>query len=190
MIYITCALLSEASFLIEYYALKKSEDRYFRIYENESIKLIISGIGKIDAAAATTYLLQKYHARKEDRLFNIGTCSTTDKAIMIGELFIIKKIIDLATAHSYHLSKEGEALTCVDKALDTPKNIKTSLADMESVGVYLAAKRFIQSRHIMIVKVVSDKTDTSIPTAEDIHLLLQPHIKTIGALLLCVKKPS
>jgi len=183
MIYITCALLAEASFLIEHYALKKADDKYFSIYGNETIKLIISGIGKVDAASATTYLLQKYQANKEDKLFNIGTCTTTNDAIMIGELFTIKKIIDLATSNVYHLKAEGEALTCVDKVLDSKQGIKTPLADMESVAVYLAAKRFIKSEHIMIVKVVSDKTDASIPNAKEIQRLFQAHIDTIGALL-------
>ncbi len=183
MIYITCALLAEASFLIEHYALKKTDDKHFNVYENDTIKLIISGIGKIDAASATIYLLQKYQAKKEDTLFNIGTCTTTKESIMIGELFTIKKIIDLATSNIYHLTKEGVALTCVDKTLDSKQGIKTSLADMESVGVFLAAKRFIKGEHIMIVKVVSDKTDVSIPEAKEIQALFQAHIKTIGALL-------
>lgn len=183
MIYITCALLAEASFLIEYYALKKTDEKHFSIYENDTINLIISGIGKVNAASATTYLLQKNQAKKEDKLFNIGTCTTTKESIMIGELFTIKKIIDLATSNVYHLKTQGEALTCVDKALDSKQGIKTPLADMESVGVFLVAKRFIKSEHIMIVKIVSDKTDVSIPEAKDIQTLFQAHIKTIGALL-------
>ena len=183
MTYITCALLAEASFLIEHYALKKTDDNYFSIYQNKTIKLIVSGIGKIQTASATTYLLQNYQADKEDKLFNIGTCTTTKESIRVGELFTIKKVIDLATSNVYHLKAQGETLTCVDKAIDSKQGIKTALADMESVGVYLSAKKFIKNEHIMILKVVSDKTDTSIPYTKDIQVLFQAHIHTIGALL-------
>jgi len=183
MIYITCALLAEASFLVDKYALQKTDDNYFSIYANVQIKLIICGIGKINSASATTYLLQKYQATKEDKIFNIGTCTTTKETIMIGELFNIKKLIDNCSAHVYHLKNDGAALTCVDKALDSVSGIKTPLADMESAGFYLAAKRFIKLDHIMIAKVVSDKTDSTLPRSEDIKALLTPHSKTIGALL-------
>ncbi len=183
MIYIQCALLAEASFIIEGYALSKSDDRHFSIYENESIKLIISGIGKVHAASATTYLLQKYHVTDEDKLYNIGTCTSTKETHHIGELFTIKKVIEASTAKVYHLPYEGESLTCVDKALDSSKGIKTPLADMESIGFYLAAKKFIASARIMIVKVISDKTDSSLPKAKEIDALFTPHIHTIGELL-------
>ena len=183
MIYITTALLSEAHFLIEHYGLIKSDNEIFPIYTNETIKLIISGIGKVQSASATTYLLQKYQAKKEDKIINIGTCTTIKESIMIGELFIISKMIDLATSSVYHLNTKGTSITCVDKALDSNKGIKSPLADMESVGFYLAAKRFIKNEHIMLIKVVSDKTDSTLPTSEDIDTLFSPHIKTIEALL-------
>ncbi len=184
MNYITTALLAEASFLIEQYQLTKTIDTHFNIYENEKIKLIISGIGKVDAAAATTYLLQKYQAKREDYVYNIGTCTSTKETEPIGELFSIKKIIDFSTDKVYHLKNLGEALTCVDKALTSSIPIKTPLADMESVGFYVAAKRFIPLEHIMILKVISDKTDETIPRPEDIKALFIPHTKTIGALLI------
>ncbi len=183
MIYIQCALVAEASFMIEGYALSKSDDRHFPIYENENIKLIISGIGKVYAASATTYLLQKYHAANEDKIYNIGTCTSKKKHHHIGELFTIKKLIEASTDKVYHLPCKGESLTCVDKALDSNLGIKSPLADMESVGFYLAAKKFITSRHIMIVKVISDKTDSTLPKEKEIKALFTPHIHTIGALL-------
>ncbi len=184
MIYIQCALLAEASFLIAHHTLSKSDDKQFPIYENETIKLIISGIGKVHAASATTYLLQKYSAKKGDKIYNIGTCTSSNDKQKVGELFNIKKIIDYATDKVYHLNHEGETLTCVDKAVDSHHSIHTSLADMESSGFYLAAKRFIKREHIMIVKVISDKTDSTLPHAKDIKALFHPHIQTIGALLL------
>ena len=183
MIYITSALVAESSFIIDDFQLKKSDDTHFCIYENAKIKLIISGIGKINAAVASTYLLQKYQATKEDKVFNIGTCTSTKSTHPIGEVHQIKKLIDLATNQVYHLPHEGSTLTCVDKALEGNTGIKSPLADMESVGFYLAAKRFIKNEHIMIVKVISDEMESKIPKSDDIKRLFSQHSKTIGALL-------
>ncbi len=183
MIFIQCALLAEASFLIENYQLSKSTDTHFTIYENDEIKLIISGIGKLEAAVATTYLLQRYNASKQDKIFNIGTCTSCKEAYNIGELFYIKKLIDFATQKVYHLGFKGEALTCVDRALSSCTAIKTPLADMESVGFYLSSRRFIKAEHIMIVKIISDKSDDTIPQKEQIKALFASHSKDLGALL-------
>ncbi len=183
MTYIITALLAEASPIITHFALEKCEDKIFSIYENESIKLIVSGIGKVNAASATTYLLQKQQVKKEDKIVNIGTCTTTKETIMIGALHNICKIVDFATSSVYHLNTQGEAITCVDKPLESNKGIKTPLADMESSGFYLAAKRFSKHAPIMIVKVVSDKTDSTLPKSEDIKALFAPHLKTMGTLL-------
>ncbi len=168
MIYIITALKAEAAHFIEMYKLQLSKDCHFKLYENDAIKLIISGVGKIHAAAATTYLLQKFPSQNQ-KLFNIGTCTSTNKDIMIGSLHSIRKVIDLATNHSYHIANEGEAITCVDIPLSSNKGIKTPLADMESVGVYLAGKHF--TKEIKILKIVSDHSDATIPQSEMIQAL-------------------
>lgn len=73
MIFITAAMVSEARPIIDRFSLKinGSENR-FRIYENESIKLIITGVGATKAMIATVYLLTRYGAKKTDCLLNLG----------------------------------------------------------------------------------------------------------------------
>ena len=54
---IEVALKAEATPLIEAFKLKPlSGNPLFPIYENDEIKLIISGVGKIKAGAACSYL--------------------------------------------------------------------------------------------------------------------------------------
>ncbi len=183
MIYIQCALLAEAAFLIDTYQLGKIDDEYFTIFANEKMSVIISGIGKVQAAIATTYLLQKYRPNQEDKIYNLGIATSTQEAIMIGSLHRVNKLIDQASAKVYHLAGTGEALSCVEKALTSPKGIKTPLADMESVGFYLSAKHFISKEQISIIKIVSDKTDTTILPTAAIKALFYKHSKTLGALL-------
>ena len=170
MIYIITALKAEATYFIEHYQLQHVANSHFSLYESVEIKLIISGIGKVQAASATTYLLQKF-PHEIQKVLNIGICTSTQKSIMIGSLHQIRKIIDLTTTQSYHIAQSGEAITCVARALSSAKMVKTPLADMESVAVYLAAKRF--SKDITILKIVSDYTDDNIPKSSTIQALFQ-----------------
>ena len=179
MIFILTALLAEATPLIEAYHLEKSHDRHYPLYQNSTIALIITGIGKVSSAAATSYLLQKYHANSGDKVYNIGLCASTKKDLPISALCKIKKVIDIHSGHLYHIADSGEALSCVDKALDTPTGIKTALVDMESVGVVVATKRFLPQKDICILKIVSDYTDTSLPSKARVTALIGQHIETI-----------
>ncbi len=169
MTYIVTALLAEAHFFIQHYQLVLQTKKPFLIYENNQIRLIIAGTGKIAASIATTYLILQEDKESEIKVFNIGTCTSKDSAIMIGSLHPISKIIESTTHKVYHLEESGMALTCVDMPLDDPNGIKTPLADMESVGVYLACKRF--KVPLKLFKIVSDHTHTTLPKAEEIHAL-------------------
>jgi nucleoside phosphorylase len=183
MIYIVTALHAEAAILIEHYQLQKIKKNPYPIYQNRDIILIISGIGKIEAAIATTYLLTHYQATSNDRVFNIGIASSSKSSLKIGTLFHINKIIDDATARVYHLADGEYAITCVDRACHSPQGIKTPLIDMESIGIFLAAKEFLSKDAIMIVKIISDHTDSTIPSPENVKSLIEKNIATIGALL-------
>lgn len=73
MIFISTAMMSEARIFIDRLKLKMNkEENRFRIYENESIKLIITGVGATNAMIATVYLLTRYEAKKTDCLVNLG----------------------------------------------------------------------------------------------------------------------
>jgi nucleoside phosphorylase len=180
MIYIITALKAEATYFIETYRLEEREDKHFKIYESKTIKLIISGVGKIHAAAATTYLLQKFPSHNQ-RLFNIGTCTSVKEDIEIGTIHQIRKIIDVATNHSYHINKEGEAISCLDIALSKNQTIKTPLADMESAAVYLAGKHF--TKEIKIFKILSDYRDDTIPHSHTIYALFKEQERALKELL-------
>ena len=76
------AFKAEANAFIEYYDLKnKSSSKLFPIYENKDCYLIISGPGKIAAAAASAYLYQ-YCKEQEDQLW----CNIVLQAIKVTQL--------------------------------------------------------------------------------------------------------
>lgn len=73
MIFVSIAMMPEARPIIDRFNLKMSKgENRFRIYENESIKLIVTGVGATNAMIATVYLLTRYGAKKTDCLINLG----------------------------------------------------------------------------------------------------------------------
>ncbi len=176
MICIVTALFSEAEALIEYFKLKKSENKIFSVYTNDNICLVVSGIGKINAAVATTYILKNH---KFDKIFNIGICGTNNKDNKIGFLYLIKTIIDKETDKKFILQKNGEVLYCVSKPISKLDISKKVLVDMESAGFYQAAVKFAQKDNINILKIVSDFLDTSIPSKKSVYNLIKQNIKNI-----------
>jgi len=159
MRFYTIALFCEAKPFIEHFALKKSDDKLFKIYENSDIKLIISGVGNINACLATTYMLTKYNASKEDFAFNFGIAGA-NFSCNIGDVFEVSKVIDFSSKSILLLPRKNEnkAKKLTTVALPTVKiDIKNTLVDMEGYGFLKAAKKFIKSdENIMIKKVVSD----------------------------------
>jgi len=69
---IVTALCSEAEPIIEYFRLKKNTaSNKFDIFENDRIALVVSGIGKIKSAIATTILSSTYSS-PDVTFFNFG----------------------------------------------------------------------------------------------------------------------
>jgi len=149
---IVCAFLAEGETFIEKFSLKLSEKKPFLIFKGDEISLIISGMGKLNSAAATAYLLSKGNF---DKAINAGICASKN-AKDLYEVFSVKSVIDYASGKKYPLKKEGATLTTLDKAAFEKPAIKTRLADMEASGFLTAAKKFLPSENIEIFKVVSD----------------------------------
>jgi len=171
MRYIVTALKSEAKPIIEFLKLQKIDDKKFQIFSNEDTTLIISNIGKINSAIATTYL----NPTSEDNIINIGICGATDKKV--STLHKIKKIIDKSSQKVIHLKDNGESLTCVDTPQNSPNDFKNQLIDMESFGFYLSAKKFVNKENIQIFKIVSDKISDTILTPQEVEKLIKPHLE-------------
>ena len=168
---IVCSYLKEAKPLIKYFNLKKINDK-FSIYENEKISLIISGQGRLNSAIATTYLLS---TRKITNIINFGIAGSS--FYKIGEIFLINKINDkyfpdILVSHPF---KESE-ISCFDEVV-TEGEYK--LVDMESVGFFKAAIKFLKSHQIHLIKTVSDNLVCFRPSDEFMDNLINPHLKNI-----------
>ena len=177
MIIFVTALFSEAKALIEHFGLKKVEKEPFVIYANGDIALIVSKIGKIDSAIATTYISQKYNIKK---IINIGICGTNDIKKEIGSIYQVKSIIDLSSSKKIVMANEGEVLYTFDKALKDKNFIKRGiLIDMEAFGFCSAALKFVDKRSIKIYKIISDHLENTCIDGDFVYNLIKNQIKTI-----------
>ena len=96
------ALEAEAEPIIQDYGLKRiHEINVFKVYRNnlENHWLIISGIGSINAAAASIFLYQYSNANKSSFWFNIGIAGYFRGPA--GEIFLVDKIFDKITCQTH-----------------------------------------------------------------------------------------
>ena len=115
MITIYCALYVEAQYLIQHYELKKAtESRHFQIFFNEKwkIRLVITGVGKLNATVAMAEISTIYPPAEEDLMVNYGSCaaepmlrpgtkSDGGAALPVGSLIMVNKLIDVELPASW-----------------------------------------------------------------------------------------
>ncbi len=171
------ATLAEAKPLIERYDLDFFEKKPFAIFKNDKTALIISKIGKIEAAVAATYILQKIKTLK---IINIGICSSNEKR-NLNKLFRIKSVIEHSSGKKISLNpktslKTSKLITC-DKEIE--EDIGYPLIDMEAYGFIKASIKFMDMKNIFVYKIVSDILEPKIPPKNKIKELILKHIQKI-----------
>ena len=160
MIHFICALKCEARSLIKHYRLKhRADSEFFPLYisADKQISLTISGIGKVNAAAATAFTHAFLLTGKQDVWLNVGIGGHRD--MHIGEIALAHKIIDQTNDYAWYPQiivsppcPSMEILSC-----DQPiTNYTEALFEMEAAGFYATACRFATSELIHVIKIISD----------------------------------
>lgn len=208
MIYVMMALYQEAHGLIRELELKKNTAYApFEVFDNESagIRLVVTGVGEIAAAAATAAVCARDGADAADFLVNIGCCAAggcepADRdmdsgygaahAAQIGDLYVCHKITEQATGKTFypdilyrHPWKERELVTGMQPLQRAAAH--GALYDMEAAAVYQAGIRFFSPDRMLFLKVVSDFgiAGQERMTAEALTGLLEQYVKEIAAFL-------
>ena len=167
---LTMATLLEAAPYIEGLGLAESEGEPFAVYQGDRNRLILSGIGKANAAMACAYLIQRYHPTC---ILNLGAAGGTDSRTNLGECFHVTKVIEpdrshLRTGTPYEHAPDvlegfpGVTLATQDRPVtDAGRRaevaIHAELVDMEAAAVVQAARRFRLPCYLF--KFVSDLPD-------------------------------
>jgi adenosylhomocysteine nucleosidase len=167
---IVMASMLEAAPIVRMLGLKEIEADPFPVFGGDRLRLIVSGIGKANAAMACTYLIGAYgpHA-----ICNLGAAGATDGRCGIGESFHVSLVIepdrpdlrtDVPSCQTPDILPGFSVVTLAthDKPIRYPREreeIASSahLVDMEGAAVVQACKRF--SKKSFLFKFVSDTPD-------------------------------
>lgn len=188
MIYIVTALYVEAKPLIDWYNLKRDmEERVFQIFANDDMKLIITGVGKINSAIGTAHLLSHRCTLEDDCVVNIGICGSPTADL--GEIYIINKIKDHETGKDFypdmlvmHPFKEASIETFSYPVI-SGNQLQEDLCDMESSGFFQSASKYLDVHRIALIKVVSDRLESTQLTKKFIEGLLKEKMSDIDRFL-------
>lgn len=163
MVYVTTALKSEAQAIVDRYKLKKSKCNAYTIFSNDTITIIISGIGTTNMKNATKTLLDNFDI-KDEYILNIGICGAS-KRFCIGEVIEIDSIIYKNHESVLNQNKQN-TITCLDVEVS---NNDHEIVDMESSGFYQAVK---ERKNVKIFKIVSDHFEPKLVTKDKTKSLI------------------
>lgn len=161
------ATLLEAKPFIKNLKLKKTGREPFEQFSRDDFQLIISGIGKTNAAAATTFCCREF---KPACVVNMGAAGATDHSYPVGAIFHIDRIIEYDRPRFFSgkpfVHKPDRlkgfsiaSLASGDRPVIEPEDRKVisaqaSLVDMEAAAVVQACKIFQTTCYVF--KFVSD----------------------------------
>ncbi|HEC13456.1 MAG TPA: hypothetical protein ENI80_09465 [Acidiferrobacteraceae bacterium] len=192
MINIVTALRCEAKPLIHHLNLKGEAQRNgFRIYSNNSTRLVISGVGKTAAAKATAYLQDIGENQETTPWLNIGVAGHPSKPV--GDVIITHKLTDEASGHTvfpqlvFDPPCASECLLTVDRPM--PVLPADTMVDMEAFGFYSTAIRFATRKQVHCLKVISDNganPENSL-SAKQIEVLVQDAMVTINTIIVTLE---
>lgn len=164
------ATLLEAEPFIAGLSLKAYEKEPFEIYGNENVVLMISGIGKANAAMSCAYLLLRY---TPVCVCNLGAAGAADSSLPLKSIYHISKIIEAdrpvlgsGIPHKHFPDiLEGFPLASLgtqDRPAVSPAErghlaLNAQLADMEAASAVQTCRRF--GTDCYVFKFVSDTPD-------------------------------
>ena len=161
------ALKEEAQIILDHFKLKAvNEKTIYPIYKNEEEThwLIISGIGRSNAAASTAYLYSYSKASKYTSWINIGIAGS-DKG-NYGDLYLVDKISTYQRKKSTYPSTMPK--TTLPKMHLFTSDIPISdystyeLIDMEGSAFFDIASKLTSKEFICLMKVISDGPENDI----------------------------
>ena len=160
----------EAKPIIEQFGLDLvSDGGAFRRYQGPGVNLVVSGMGKVNAAAATAYL---YAVTMNDSMYDpiwINAGIAGHKTYELGCTTIVRKITDQGTRSSYYpLPIPSSLLSSALVTSDVPEEEYSLDAafDMEGSAFWSVATKFSPIEFVQLLKVVSDNPNHGIKTLD------------------------
>lgn len=176
MIYIVTALKSEAQAFVDKFKLRKSSLNNFTSYVNDSLVIIVSGVGAANARFATQALIDSFDITDEDVFYNVGVCAAPQH-YDIGSCCTIGSIVHDGMHYTLDTKDTNHhTLQCCDTPQSIPHN---TLVDMESYGFYDAIIHNPAIKKYHIIKIVSDHFEPDTLSKDMVKSLIFQHIPNI-----------
>ncbi len=186
-IHIVTALPAEAKPICAHYGLQRRQpDGAYPVYAAGPIHLVLSGVGKARARAATDYLHES-SAPGGALWINLGIAGHPN--LGIGAAFLAADVVDAATGRCWTAAFPARPPCPTEKliTLDEPRFDYASNAalDMEGAGFFAAARRFASAEQVHCLKVVSDNRDRPGPGigAKFVHGLIAARLELLDIVI-------
>ena len=164
------ALRQEAQPIID--ALDLRQDRTSRkipIFSSGDTLLVVSGMGKLRAAVATTHGLHVAGNPANCTLINVGMCGSAVQRIELGEAVLVNKIWDHGSGREYfpdmllNFPLQEASLGTFEKpvTVDYRPELSCEIVDMEASGIFQAGQLFVSPHRMLYIKVATDYLDYS-----------------------------
>ena len=187
MLNFVIALPCEARPLIGHFQLERRDHAHFPVYTNDTLSLIVSGVGKIQAAAATGYLQARATPESIPAWFNLGIAGHA--SLDIGTPLLAHKIADRASGKTYYPAFTSRPC-CATAQITTVESPETNYPDdsayeMEASGFWPCATRFSSAELVQCCKIVSDNKGASLAAinAAKVEALITAHLALIESLV-------
>ena len=190
MLHLVCALRCEASPLIRYFEMDKTRHgELFSCYSNpeKGLTLTLSGVGKINSAAAVLYTYTSFDCQPGDGWLNIGIAGHVSAPV--GNIYLAHKVTDYSTGKTWYPQhvftskiETGNIVT-----LDKPSiNYCEEIIDMEASGFCELAGRVATFELIHCCKIISDNRENPVqyPSAGLVEELVSTHLESIESVIL------
>lgn len=183
---IAVALPFEAAPIIKALKLKQIEKRAFTLYENESYKLIVTGVGKMAMAAGVGYLYGSCKNEAIHEFLNVGIAG--HPTLALGSFILAHKITDLSALRDFypHIPAGFKGDTHPVLTIEKPAKefSQNACYEMEASAFFQTAIRFTSVERIQVVKVVSDNQLSPFTelTKEKVSDLIEKNLHSILSL--------
>ncbi len=162
MIRFVVALPAEARPLIERFELTRADAAAFPLWQGAEASLVVCGVGRAAAAAATGYLAGRLRGAGEAAWINVGVGG--HHGLAVGEAVLAHKVVEAASGRSWYppLVFEPPCPTATVLTVDRPETSYPTDAvyEMEAAGFCSAAARFASAELVQVVKVISDNAES------------------------------
>src|SRR5690606_2536498 len=160
------ALRAEARPVIERFGLEPIEARSaYPIFRGARALLIVAGVGKLRAAAATAYLHAASGSVPGAPWINVGIAGHPSASP--GAVFLAHKVIEESSGRAWYppLVFDPPIPTATGRTFEAPDERyenAAELSDMEAAGFLATATGYSTRELVHVLKVVSDNPDTRI----------------------------